>query len=409
MRIVKNVKEYFMPLQHKVDDTWKNCNVYTKVDGVWKEVKNLYYKTVDGWKPIWKYSWKIGEWNPCTIDCEGGTVGTVDLTAMYSTGDRFAGDTYYRAPSFNGYARYWQLSGKSLVYPRNDHTLTGIVTKEKFTNYVHDCTVYGSGDNDAAGAVIAVFDNAGGGYGFEAGVLSLIAVREGGNDDYFTGNKRWAITFCQGNQRTVIATSGAALAAFGWQGRTTRIQVTRSGNVITCKCSEIGSNELLASTTITINLNNYPQLAWAKQALPYGYCCYSQVSTFTAKSNEISGIQTRAVECFRSDGVTKPDVFCEDLGTKPEAQKACSSAVCTTCKYVYEVSGDCTLNGTSNAYFVAKGDRWHFHWGSEMHVIDRSSSVLVYGNYTYYAGKLKGSCQSNKHNDLYEICRKLNT
>lgn len=62
-----------MSFQYKTIDEWKMCNLYTKIDGVWKEVKNLYYKIDGEWKPIWTYSWKIGEWGECDKPCGGGT------------------------------------------------------------------------------------------------------------------------------------------------------------------------------------------------------------------------------------------------------------------------------------------------------------------------------------------------
>lgn len=57
-----------------VSGTWKSVNKpYIKIVNDWKPLLNI-WKNVNGvWKPLFKYTWIVGPWTNCTVNCGGGT------------------------------------------------------------------------------------------------------------------------------------------------------------------------------------------------------------------------------------------------------------------------------------------------------------------------------------------------
>lgn len=62
-----------MALFHKISGIWKKSDSYVRLPATWKEIKNYWVKTAEGWKPIWTYKWETGAWSACTAPCGGGT------------------------------------------------------------------------------------------------------------------------------------------------------------------------------------------------------------------------------------------------------------------------------------------------------------------------------------------------
>jgi len=62
-----------MGLFHKVDGTYRKCNLYHNQDGIWNEVKNIYQNINNMWKPVWNYVWATSDWSECSVSCGGGT------------------------------------------------------------------------------------------------------------------------------------------------------------------------------------------------------------------------------------------------------------------------------------------------------------------------------------------------
>lgn len=62
-----------MALFHKISGIWKKSDSYVRLPSAWKEVKNFWTKTSNGWKPIWTYKWETGTWSACSSPCGGGT------------------------------------------------------------------------------------------------------------------------------------------------------------------------------------------------------------------------------------------------------------------------------------------------------------------------------------------------
>lgn len=66
-----------MPLLLKTTK-WNRCNHWIKKsDGSWATVPQIYVKTTASsgskWKPLYKYSWEVGEWGECSKTCNTGT------------------------------------------------------------------------------------------------------------------------------------------------------------------------------------------------------------------------------------------------------------------------------------------------------------------------------------------------
>lgn len=62
-----------MSLFFKISDDWKMSSLFYKINpDEWKELRNVWYKTVTGWKPTWSYHWEAGAWSGCSVTCGGG-------------------------------------------------------------------------------------------------------------------------------------------------------------------------------------------------------------------------------------------------------------------------------------------------------------------------------------------------
>lgn len=63
-----------MALVVKISNAFKYVKQsYVKVSSNWKAVQNIYVNVNGTWKPLYTYSWKIGSWSECSVDCGGGT------------------------------------------------------------------------------------------------------------------------------------------------------------------------------------------------------------------------------------------------------------------------------------------------------------------------------------------------
>lgn len=65
-----------MPVSVKQTVTaWKNTIVVNqKTASSMTTMQNIYAKGTDNvWRPVWTYTWKVGDWGPCSVSCGGGT------------------------------------------------------------------------------------------------------------------------------------------------------------------------------------------------------------------------------------------------------------------------------------------------------------------------------------------------
>lgn len=64
-----------MPLLTKVNDgSWNRTKHWIKTgESSWTSVPQIYVKTGAGWKPLYKFSWEVGDWSSCSKICATGT------------------------------------------------------------------------------------------------------------------------------------------------------------------------------------------------------------------------------------------------------------------------------------------------------------------------------------------------
>jgi hypothetical protein len=93
-----------------------------------------------------------------------------------------------------------------------------------------------------------------------------------------------------------------------------RIRVERFGDVFTVQTSDLGQTTLKASATITIDINDYPELEKFRGPIQFGYVCYSQPnSTWEVLRRPVelgTGVDADTLEAWTWDGkqfVTLPE------------------------------------------------------------------------------------------------------
>lgn len=213
------------------------------------------------------------------------------LAQIFSSWGRFCHNAYYppnTTPS--GEAASWAMMGTNQFRCTvNSGYLTGFVSPETFTDYIHQADLSSTGgDDDFSGLVIAFASIGGVNH-------TLLAGRESNGVTNTTGQgKNFAITYNKQDNWTIIQSAPGSKCYIGsgyhgWSSISpTRVKVIREGNKITAQASPWSSTDLSAGEEIIINLDDYPELAWAKAKLPYGYACYSQ--NYSTYSNvEFSG------------------------------------------------------------------------------------------------------------------------
>ena len=62
-----------MSVYFKVNNEFKSIFHQVRVNGNWKVVPQIYVKNGDIWKPLYAYSWEVGQWSECSVECGGGT------------------------------------------------------------------------------------------------------------------------------------------------------------------------------------------------------------------------------------------------------------------------------------------------------------------------------------------------
>jgi len=189
-----------------------------------------------------------------------------------------------------GEAKSWALYNNSFRCTSNTTYLTGFVSPDKFLKYEHEATISSTAaDNDITALIIAHHWD--GTYNH-----SLLAVRDGSGYPYWIssadGTKCMHITYVKNNSFYNIKSASGNLCASGGKNNNstinwdslgnTRVRIVRNGDIITITASPFKSTDLSAGEVINIDLNDYSNLAWAKEACRYGYgACSQQYTTFS--------------------------------------------------------------------------------------------------------------------------------
>lgn len=190
--------------------------------------------------------------------------------------------TYYAtkedAPAGSVSNWYYDDVRDSFVQPNNTSQMEALISPNKYKNYTFETTLTSTNaDDDAIGVVVAA-DLIDGEYN---GLY--LSVNAGGGA--WLGDYRFNLLFFDKDVpelRTGITVAGNNLLpdhgnGTGWSGKTVKVRVSRSGNMVSAKCSMWNSDIIDDSTELIYNINDLPRkgnrLAGYSR---YGYCTRSQ-------------------------------------------------------------------------------------------------------------------------------------
>lgn len=208
---------------------------------------------------------------------------------IFNSWSRFYESFYYPSGTPpKGEAAAWQMiSTNQFLCTVNSSYVTGFISPETFDYYEHQVDLSSTevGDDDEIHLIIAFARIGNSNY-------SLLLNRECGGIPAHSDKTGFSILLAVNNTFTVIKSASgkkcwsgspsANAAGYRWGYYSpTRVKVVRKGNIITCTSSPFKSDDLSSGESITIDLDDYPSLSWAKEKRAYGYSCYSQAnSTF---------------------------------------------------------------------------------------------------------------------------------
>lgn len=192
--------------------------------------------------------------------------------------------TYYAnkddAPAGSVSNWYYDEVRDSFVQPDNTATMVAIISPNKLTEYTFETILTSTNrDDDLIGVVVAA-DLIDGEYN---GLY--LQVNAGGGS--WLGDYRFGLSFFDKDVpalRTGITVAGNNLlpshansAGDGWSGKTVKVRVSRSGNMVSAKCSMWNSDEILDETELIYNMNDLPRNG-SRLSGParYGFCTLSQ-------------------------------------------------------------------------------------------------------------------------------------
>lgn len=57
----------------RVSGSFRKTKPQVLVYGTWRQVRNVYARVGNSWRPAWSYYWNSGSWGGCSASCGGGT------------------------------------------------------------------------------------------------------------------------------------------------------------------------------------------------------------------------------------------------------------------------------------------------------------------------------------------------
>lgn len=204
-------------------------------------------------------------------------------TEIFNNWERFSNTGYAanKAQATGGMLN-WQMAGNGFFEctVNDTNSIQGFASPQKLDKY-DNTIVLSSRDNDDDSIYFVIayarINNTN---------YALLARRSGGGNHV---GPNTSIPYCitsmvNGTQTYIDGRSNYPLGG-GWANKKTAVRVVRNGDIIDVYTSPVvganGTPVLDPKSKITINLNDYPALAWAKEPRSYGYACYSQrYSTF---------------------------------------------------------------------------------------------------------------------------------
>lgn len=223
-------------------------------------------------------------------DAKGATVNFADV---FNNWKRFSHNATQTQPAVEAELAAWVYdSGTNQISnTTNSATLVGIVSPEKFSDYVFECDISSTnGDNDILGIVLAYAEVNGkqhtltllrstGGMGYKLMTVAYNWAGGTGNGAKDIGSKNGGLKWGDGvvDDTRVIDNAGAYATGWSTAGTGCRVRATRVGNKITVISSNMNDNaNYVASSQIVIDLASDPVLTKFMGAAQYGYCAYSQ-------------------------------------------------------------------------------------------------------------------------------------
>lgn len=186
---------------------------------------------------------------------------------IFNTWPRTDGGTYYAPGTAQGEAADWYYDSGSdqFVMPTNTAQPNTILSPEEFDNYKLEATLTsGNSDDDAIGLVLAAT--------LVNGTPHILAVvrTQGGFPHPSSG---YGIVYYDGASFTTIANLGNNDDSGKWDGRSTRVSVSRSGDNFTIDATQFGGGNF---PTHNFSLNSKAVLAKFKGPARYGFYTLSQ-------------------------------------------------------------------------------------------------------------------------------------
>jgi hypothetical protein len=186
-------------------------------------------------------------------------------------------DEFYGRTAWN-----YDAANNRIFLSKNYNPTTGFISPQSFGNFTFEATFSSpNGDDDTIALVIGFYTDQDTGYEH-----SLMVTRQLGDS-----TTSYGVFYNQGQDPNIAfrVLDGTNLAPFAggapnleaWNnGNKTRVQVVRSGDVFQIKTSQFKSEVIDNSTLLTLNLNDYPQLAGFKTASKIGFSATSQKDAY---------------------------------------------------------------------------------------------------------------------------------
>lgn len=217
------------------------------------------------------------------------------IQEIFNTWDRFDNDSFFpRGQGATSAAGAWFYDSQNnrIVQPINQtRNYSGFLSDERLEYYEHDVTLQSLAGDDDLNSVILAFVR----IGNLNHVLTCAATRGGVPPavshsvlvDSHTSHNHGGPGAWQNTGRNKIirqnnfaGTDGVSNSGSGWQGRFTRIYVTREGDKFTILASRWNDRRLVPESRMEFDLNEDPILHKFKGPQQFGYGNFSQASSF---------------------------------------------------------------------------------------------------------------------------------
>jgi hypothetical protein len=271
-----------------------------------------------------------------------------DQSTVFNSWYRFSHNSTDTFPANSSELQAWAYDSTSgqISNTTNSATFIGVVSTEKYDNYILDVNVSSTNtDDDVIGLLLAWYKDPTTGHEY-----TLSALRSPGGSSLLWGisynffqssttdgaktlvNGSSQVKWGNGAAGNLSATAAGYVtntSTTGWSGQATtygtdghiRIRAVRTGNTITVSTSDWSAPGTLIST-LTIDLTSDPLLAKFCGSSQYGFCAESQqnslwnVTQFTNPQDAIYNLATRAVyQNLNGVWSQTTDVTVDDLGT----------------------------------------------------------------------------------------------